>query len=367
MDILRRRLRNAHVYVPSALSWERTKPVKLDVVENASIPERTQRAAYSSPSTDELIQNIPTVAFTSLQGIDERSTPALAPSTPPPPPALPTPSSPPQQVHPISTSYENGPFMIPRDLNEVNRLDFQHYALRQAFGGNFAAPLTAVSSVLDVGTGTGRWGYEMATVFPRANVVGLDILEHAPSPNPPRNYTFVRGNVLEYLPCADASFDYVHQRLLLCRLPSSKLHHVFNELVRVTAIGGWLEVVEAHIDIQHGGPATKKITAWTVEACRQCGIDPYLTIRIGDFLRAVDLMHIEARVTKMPIGHWGGRIGRMMAADVIALCRNMKPRIVEQLSVDPEEYDYVCRIMQKEWELNCCNLLFLIAYGQRLS
>ena len=35
------------------------------------------------------------------------------------------------------------PYALPQDFGEINRLDFQHYLLRHAFRGNFAAPLGA--------------------------------------------------------------------------------------------------------------------------------------------------------------------------------------------------------------------------------
>ena len=56
------------------------------------------------------------------------------------------------------------PYVLPRDLEEMNRLDFQHYVLRQAFKGNFLAPVERPLAILDVGTGTGRWALEVATV-----------------------------------------------------------------------------------------------------------------------------------------------------------------------------------------------------------
>src|SRR5690348_2801367 len=68
------------------------------------------------------------------------------------------------------------PYMLPADMQEINRLDFQHYLLRHAFHGNYAAPIRDPRSILDVGTGTGRWAREMAVQFPSANVIGLDIV-----------------------------------------------------------------------------------------------------------------------------------------------------------------------------------------------
>jgi len=76
------------------------------------------------------------------------------------------------------------PYILPKDLGEVNRHDFQHYMMRSALRGNYAAPIGTSDSILVVGSGTGRWAIEMATLCPRARVVGVDVVtpqfdEHA--------------------------------------------------------------------------------------------------------------------------------------------------------------------------------------------
>ncbi|MGH2514149.1 MAG: class I SAM-dependent methyltransferase, partial [Ktedonobacterales bacterium] len=119
------------------------------------------------------------------------------------------------------------PYFLPKDDEEVNRLDFQHYLFRFALKGNYAVPLEAPANILDVGTGTGRWAMEMAALFPAANVIGLDVI---PPPaddtatlgngldRRPDNYVYVQGNALDGLPFPDATFDFVHQRLLVAAL-----------------------------------------------------------------------------------------------------------------------------------------------------
>ena len=67
------------------------------------------------------------------------------------------------------------PYALPRDMEEINRLDFQHYMLRYALQGLYAAPLKNPTTILDVGTGTGRWAMDMAQTFPHAKVIGLDV------------------------------------------------------------------------------------------------------------------------------------------------------------------------------------------------
>lgn len=113
---------------------------------------------------------------------------------------------------------------------------------RYALHGNYEAPIGTPTSILDVGSGTGRWAMEMATEFPLANVIGLDPVvpsgDDAETPKleldkRPENYAFVQGNVLEGLPFADASFNFVHQRLLIAALPPGRWQWVVSELLRV--------------------------------------------------------------------------------------------------------------------------------------
>src|SRR5260221_3887089 len=68
------------------------------------------------------------------------------------------------------------PYLLPKDVLETQRLDFQFYLIRSILHGNHASPLRCdLTSILDVGCGTGRWVMEMARTFPGAQVVGLDI------------------------------------------------------------------------------------------------------------------------------------------------------------------------------------------------
>ena len=68
-----------------------------------------------------------------------------------------------------------GSYLLPKDSTEINRLDFQHYLLRQALKGNYLAPIRDPGYILDVGAGTGRWGREMAMCFPASHVMGIDL------------------------------------------------------------------------------------------------------------------------------------------------------------------------------------------------
>src|SRR5579884_2987883 len=58
------------------------------------------------------------------------------------------------------------PYLLPKDIQEVNRLDFQHFLLRQVLKGHYVAPVDTADKILDVACGTGRWMLDMGQEFP---------------------------------------------------------------------------------------------------------------------------------------------------------------------------------------------------------
>lgn len=267
------------------------------------------------------------------------------------------------------------PYALPSDLGEANRLDFQHFILRQAFQGNYAAPLNHPSSILDVGAGTGRWAKEMAVTFPQAHIIGLDVKEPtadeqhsnaAPSALDlrPANYTFVPGNILEGLPFPDASFDFVHQRLLFFAIPSDRWQFALNEFRRVTRPGGWVEVVEGHFGYDPMGPAAQRIADAMLPAMQKRGIDPRNSAILDQFLREAGLQHIQTRMAKLPVGDWGGRLGKLVATDVLSFSQAAKPLLLAQ-GMTENEFAQLIETMRRECEQLRCTWPFHIAFGQR--
>lgn len=266
------------------------------------------------------------------------------------------------------------PYVLPRDVEEMNRLDFQHYVLRQAFKGNFLAPVGNPREILDVGTGTGRWASEVATVFPTANVVGLDINpppvdEHSAAGGAelrPSNYAFVPGNVLEGLPFADGSFDFVHMRLLVLAMPHDRWPVVVNELIRVARPGGWVESVEV-IEDQQGGPSVDQIMSWVGAMLQRRGIDIRDGSRVGSLLQAQGLVNVFSRRIEVPIGVHGGRVGRLMAADILNGMQALRGPMEQLGLTTTAEFDQVFAAARQAMESPRvhCVAPFYIAYGQR--
>src|ERR1043165_6558905 len=87
----------------------------------------------------------------------------------------------------------------------------------------------------------------MATNYPHVKFTGIDISPIQPSQVKPENFNFIQTNLLDGLPFADDTFDFVFQRLLVASIPKDKWPLVINELTRVLKPGGYLEVNHAEI------------------------------------------------------------------------------------------------------------------------
>ncbi|WIG59743.1 MAG: Methyltransferase type 11 [Ktedonobacterales bacterium] len=269
------------------------------------------------------------------------------------------------------------PYPLPKDLAEINRLDFQHYLLRTGLRGNYAAPLQNPTSILDVGCGSSRWALEVASIFPSANVVGLDLVPPAVSDaqllgngleRRPDNYSFTAGNILEGLPFADRSFDFVHQRLLITAIPKERWPYVVQELVRVTRPGGWVELAECGVP-EDGGPGYTGLWNTWIQFCAKRGVDFTIGHTTADMLRAGGMSHASRHMLRFPMGAHGGHVGRMSATDCLAVGSALRAGVIGQNIMSAEEYDRLYALAQSEFAdpRGKGVLPFYVSYGQRLA
>lgn len=246
------------------------------------------------------------------------------------------------------------PYMLPADMQEINRLDFQHYLLRHAFHGNYAAPIMQPRAILDVGTGTGRWAREMAVQFPYAHVIGLDIVTPPTEEDPraeradtrPANYRFVQANALEGLPFPDASFDFVHMRLMVLALPANRWAFVIGELARVTRPGGWVESVE--YGGSTGSPAISQLIAWGTQASALRGIDTSISRHVGTLLRSTGLLNVQEQEIDMPLGAYGGRVGIMNSVNFLTAMKALSSLYIGQGIATAQEVEWALATAEAE-------------------
>lgn len=250
-------------------------------------------------------------------------------------------------------------------------------ALSAAYGdwGNFVAPVRQPLAILDVGTGSGRWAMELASQFPAAQVIGTDVVPPAVDDakvlgngldQRPPNYTFVPGNVLEGLPFADSSFDFVHQRLLITAIPKDRWPHVIRELVRVTRPGGWVELAECGVP-EAGGPGYTGLWGTWIEFLRGRGVDFALGHTLGQMLSDAGLAGVNQRGLYFPMGDWGGRVGRASATDCLAVGKALRAGVIASGNCTEANYDRLYTTAEREFANRGTRgvLPFYVAYGQR--
>jgi len=256
-------------------------------------------------------------------------------------------------------------YIFPRHPGEVDRLDLQHYALHEALGENYLAPVGTPQSVLDVGCGSGQWAYDLCMEYSDALVVGIDLVPS--KPDGPPNFRFVRSNVLQGLPFVSDQFDFVHQRLLVGGVPANSWPALVHDLVRVTRPGGWIELVEVGFEVEPAGPATTRMVEMMQRLGRSLGLDTTgIVIRsLDDYLRRAGVTDIQQRSLTIPIGEWGGRIGSFLASDFRAGATRVCSIFQARFGLSAKESRDLLNAMPQEWEVHKSALSFAYAFGRK--
>jgi SAM-dependent methyltransferase len=256
-------------------------------------------------------------------------------------------------------------YIFPRHASEVDRLDLQHYAFREILDANYLAPIVVPEAILDVGCGTGLWASDLCADFPKAMVVGLDLVpSHSQSRS---NYRFVRGNLLQGLPFADGSFDFVHQRLLSPGVPLRSWSAAIGELARVARPGGWVEVVEGTFGVEPAGEATTRLFELAWRLGRSLGLDTTGIIfrSLPESLRSAGLTDVQSRVRALPVGDWGGRTGSFIASDMRAAFTRLGDTFQTRFGVSAEEWLDLLTRMQREWDQHRTTWGLSVTYGRK--
>lgn len=258
-------------------------------------------------------------------------------------------------------------YLLPKDLIEANRLDFQHFYLKHVLKSNYLAPLNKeqVHTILDVGCGTGRWVIEMARAFPQARVYGIDLEWSTPPQKLPPNVAFLQGDVLEGLPFSDHTFDYVHQRLLALGIPAKKWPFLLQELQRVTAPGGWIELFEGGDTFVNAGPALRLFIEWYRQACKRAGYDPAIMDRLGNLFQSLGLRNVRLETLSVPVGPWGRHEGVMLQKNLMATFPGLFPLLQQQLNIDERQFNIVLREINREMEIMQVEYQYYVVYGQK--
>jgi len=255
--------------------------------------------------------------------------------------------------------------MLPRHPAEIDRLDLQHYALRAALQGNYVAPVQAPDRILDVGSGTGQWSYDLCAEFPTSLVVGFDI--EPSKAERPTNYRYVKGNVLDGLPFADGTFDFVHQRLMQAAIPLTRWPEAVGRLLRVTRPGGLVELMEIGDRTEPAGPAITRMWELCNQLAEAHGLDwtRLVPSSLDTYLSDAGAVDVERHHVAIPLGTWGETVGSMMADDLRALFTRLLPAFEARLGLPADEGAELVASAIEECETYRTNAICTFVHGRR--
>ena len=261
------------------------------------------------------------------------------------------------------------------DAQENNRLDLQHFLFRWEFGDDFSAPLRRPHALLDVACGTGRWAREIARRFPHTYVVGFDVnrdqidraLDYSRQQGEtlPENCTFQTGDALQRFPFADGRFSLVMARANSAYVPVPAWPVLLNELLRVTAPDGWIEVRDFGV-IRSQSLALTAMTGIFVGLAAQRPIHPGVGPYLRHYFAALPLrtVQIQTRTVRSGPQH-PTRGGRLLLADYLMLMERVIPMIVRSGLANEPQWQQL--LAQAHHETTQCSteVELTAAYGRR--
>ncbi|GER84401.1 hypothetical protein KTAU_30370 [Thermogemmatispora aurantia] len=293
----------------------------------------------------------------------QRTTAARAPLSPAQ--AQSEPPSEQERVARLQRRYlEDVPYLLPKDEAEIDRLNFQHYALMSVQKVHIVVPLENYpQAILDVGCGTGLWAREVGHRFPSCRVVGVDVEPPERLPTTPVNVQFLYSDVLKGLPFDDNSFDLVHQRLLISAIPVRSWPAVVRELVRVTRPGGWLQLTETGGYYHRPGPLSLRVSALLDRAFERWGFDPYIAEHLPMYLQQAGVVEVEKYVYSVVLGEGGGQGGRLLQKDLLALLHALSERMASLIA--REEWQRMLEALPAEWAASQTAFQFHVTVGRK--
>ncbi|KAF2859032.1 S-adenosyl-L-methionine-dependent methyltransferase [Piedraia hortae CBS 480.64] len=206
-------------------------------------------------------------------------------------------------------AFRRGKYVMPNDEREQERMDIHYHTLRFVFQNrHFVAPIEQLTSVLDVGTGTGIWAMDVADDYPDAHVIGIDLSPIQPTAVPP-NLEFLVMDADEPWDY-HSRFNYVHTRLMN-GFSIRSWPFFYEQAFEALQPGGWVENQE--FDVKFGCddntlPLNSACEQWATlwnEGIQRFGLTGRCYPQVmKEQMEAAGFINVTCRFFRMPIGPW---------------------------------------------------------------
>ncbi|ORX54392.1 S-adenosyl-L-methionine-dependent methyltransferase [Hesseltinella vesiculosa] len=242
------------------------------------------------------------------------------------------------------------------DYKEFDRWQREHYLLKSARKANAWASINTDtgSVVIDAGTGTGIWALEMATQYPRIQVLGLDRLLPQEQQRLD-NLRFAECDVTQSWPMSDHAVDFVHQRHMKGSIKENEWLALLTEMYRVLKPGGYVELVEEDFWDHNAGPMQQAFGKFVEEQCQENGIDYNITEALASLLTDAGFTDLEKKTLDIPLGEWPSdpelkQFGFINQEAHRARLRNHRDFIVKTWGISSDECDALSQEVMDEFE-----------------
>jgi len=256
--------------------------------------------------------------------------------------------------------YKEGKYFLPNDEFEQDRLDLQHQIFIMTLDGKLQlAPIETISggvrNVLDIGTGTGLWAIEFASMHPTATVIGTDLSPIQPVFVPP-NCTFEVEDAEDEWAYSH-KFDFIHGRALATCFKDHST--VFASAFKGLNPGGYFELQDGVLplrclDNSIAGTMMEKWGAMIMKGASKIGMDWTRSSRYKTLLEDAGFVDVQETWYAWPTNTWAKdnhhkTLGAWVNKDALAAVHGLSVAVLTRgLGMPAEEVDVICEQVKKD-------------------
>ena len=197
---------------------------------------------------------------------------------------------------------------MPNDETEQDRLDMHHEIMLIITSRKlYQAPVSNISRILDLGTGTGIWAIDCADFHPEAEVIGLDLSPIQP-PFVPPNCRFEVDDFELHWTYPKKYFDFIHGRNIVTSMKD--IMDTLEQVKQHLKPGGYFELAELGWEIfsddntLEDSWAPKRCSDLGREAMRKLGRPVPTAEWLEQTLNDSGFLDVEVETWKQPMGRW---------------------------------------------------------------
>ncbi|KIJ59966.1 hypothetical protein HYDPIDRAFT_99713 [Hydnomerulius pinastri MD-312] len=254
-------------------------------------------------------------------------------------------------------SYPGSLYLLPSDEPERERLLKQHQLYTRLFSGRLIFPPVSLSEsaeILDIGTGAGAWLCDARSQLPESvQIYGVDIESRLyPSVTSPNIHLSV-GSATSLPSYWSSKFELVHQRLLIAAYTREQWFKAVDEMYRVLAPGGYVQLIETGPEWRSGAKTAKHVL-FLDDFLGRKGQMIRCTVYLADILKSAGFVDVSEEEVNMNLGKWAGPDGIEGRDSTIGAWRGMRDAVMKAGGMGyfatGEEFDKAIDGVAEEWD-----------------